>query len=707
MGQKNFMIIKKIYIFTFFIIGLFAFSSKYFADKVDLISCENKIYHNATVEEEFSTESVMVVLSSNASSLDTNFDTAYFNIPECYDVELLTTPVSNSNISEQKLYKKVLALKLNQCTKERILEILDELIKKDEIIYAGPDYKIQSASNQSEELSDEFEAGTWGISEIELEKCWNFTEGSESLVVGIIDTGIDGTHAELQSSILTNLCMHFEKVDPDSSNPTFAETQEFPVDYNGHGTLVAGIIAADGNNPYGVKGVVPDVKIVSLRAFKDTGTGYLSNVARAIQFAQRNGIKLLNLSAVWYEGTPPEYNDFVIETIISQYPGLIICTAGNYFEYIDIENDELPVPGIYSLPNMIVVGALTENNVRWYKSNYGENYVDVYAPGDRILSTFSQLELAIPPSTDTIHSPGFAYSDGTSMATPYVTGIAALLWSIEPNLSILEIKDSIINGSVTTTIELNEEYIQGTFADVQKVNALEILNYCLENYILEKRSFSYSSNTYTQEVDSSSNYLFENSLLLEIEKGNFNNFVELSAEHPIEFTLYDKEFNEINITSTYSNNNCKITFDSILSSGEYYLKVNFVNENDFGDISVSMHYHNFVDHYCTICNMYTTSHSFHSPYVFVNNINHTAQCGCGEQTLQAHAIKSGTNRCLLCNGIVGQGFIEINLNTNKKEYVSANGSYVLSNGIVILVEEDIKAYLEGVLEFKKFGSVIK
>ena len=127
------------------------------------------------------------------------------------------------------------------------------------------------------------------------------------------------------------------------------------------------------------------------------------------------------------------------------------------------------------------------------------------------------------------------------------------------------------------------------------------------------------------------------------------------------------------------------------------------NTNDGESIDYSLNTflsnHNYIDHYCTICNHYTETHDYHNPYTWVNHTQHLSTCGCGATAKEGHAVRKGSSICLLCGGTADIGFNEINLLMSNIKYITENGSYMLANGVFILVEEDIEQYLMGNLFF--------
>ncbi|MBR6676811.1 MAG: VCBS repeat-containing protein, partial [Clostridia bacterium] len=210
-----------------------------------------------------------------------------------------------------------------------------------------------------------------------------------------------------------------------------------PTDPFGHGTLVAGIIGAGIEGTTGVSGVCWDVQLVSLRIFDDDGEGYSSYAVNAIDYATAKNIPLLNLSACWYEDW--ENYDSPMNIVISNYPGLLICAAGNY----ESNNDNGNIyPASLNLPNVITVANSTAADVLLANvydaygnprgSNYGASTVHLAAPGTGIKCCY----------------PGNNYgtTDGTSLSAPYVTGVAALIMSIRPDLSATEVKKLILDN---------------------------------------------------------------------------------------------------------------------------------------------------------------------------------------------------------------------------------------------------------------------
>ena len=364
--------------------------------------------------------------------------------------------LENNMLVDLSSYHGMWKLTLFEKSKENVIKSIDVLMKKQGIKTAEPDYihTLSATHPNANNLREQ-----WALNNINAESAWNRSTGSSSVLVGVLDSGIDSTHPDLTNRIQNNLCADFLN---DFSN----ELDPNPIDVRGHGTHVAGIIGAQGVNA-GIAGVCWNVRLVSLRVFNSDGTTITTRVARAVDYATGNNISILNFSG---GGTFP----YIIsnEIVFDNYPGLLVCSAGNN----DRNNDETSYyPSHYSSSSnrIISVGAIKSDNTRptvvdWghdnnnnpQGSNYGSSTVSLFAPGDQIVST-------VPTS---INSSGYERWDGTSMAAPYVTGVAALMKAYNSKLTAAQIKELIIN---------NVDYVSaldGLCVSNGKLNAGKVLN---------------------------------------------------------------------------------------------------------------------------------------------------------------------------------------------------------------------------------------
>ena len=202
--------------------------------------------------------------------------------------------------------------------------------------------------------------------------------------------------------------------------------------------MVAGVIGAVGGNGIGSCGVSPLVSLVSLKIEDADGKSLSSYAAAAINYATQQDIPIINMSLSWSsaKNNMTEYGVPLMQCI-QQYPGIFICSAGNK----NLDNDiYISYPSSYDLYNIITVGACTSSEMKWIDttsngtkgSNYGLKSVDLFAPGAVIYTTSS--------------NGGYEYTNGTSLATPYVAGVAALMLAINPNLSTALLKDIILRS---------------------------------------------------------------------------------------------------------------------------------------------------------------------------------------------------------------------------------------------------------------------
>ena len=316
------------------------------------------------------------------------------------------------------------------------------LERNPDIEKARPEYTIPLNLNNGG--ANPAPVATW-LQQINIEEAWALTQGSEDVLVGVMDTGIDGNHPNLDDN-LDNTSKHRDFTVQNGENIPLPS----PVDDYGHGTHVAGIIAAEGTGD--TKGVAPNIRLVSLKVcgFQNATP---SNYLAAIEYATNSNtnIRVLNMSIDATYDVPGIYD------ALAGFNGIIISAAGNENHNFDPDSPpQEPIthyyPQEYDLDNMIVVGNCIINPpMKYIDSNYGKNTVDLFAPGHNINSTVPQT--GHPDFSDTSR---YKLQTGTSMAAPVVAGVAALLYSYIPDITVEQVKDHILN--TVTVCEYLEDY---------------------------------------------------------------------------------------------------------------------------------------------------------------------------------------------------------------------------------------------------------
>ncbi len=414
---------------------------------------DNKIYSKVNIDDNFVEDSIMIVLNKEETFKFKEYSPVDFPDIGCVNVvnimqnteKLVKAQVNARNVNDWKLleyyrennmlidqdnFRKVLRISLKEKSKENIVKSIGILMKMPEIITAEPDYIQYACADNNEGMIFN---NQWALENVNIEGAWNKSTGTSSVIVGVIDSGIDSSHPALTNRIDYVHCMSFLN---DFSNVFDSN----PVDVHGHGSHVAGIIGAEKETD-GIYGVCRDVRMASLRVFNSNRETIISRVARAVDYAIGNNIPILNYSG---GGNTP----YIIlnEFVFGNYPGLLVCAAGNNTRNTD-DNPYYPAHYTVESDRIISVGAINRNNTRatgWVQedgsikgSNYGATSVDLFAPGEDIKSTVPEF----------VNSSGYKSMLGTSMAAPFVTGVAALMKSYNPRLTAAQIK-KIINDNV-------------------------------------------------------------------------------------------------------------------------------------------------------------------------------------------------------------------------------------------------------------------
>jgi subtilisin family serine protease len=340
--------------------------------------------------------------------------------------------------------------------------------------------------------------------DINILEAWKLQKGTKRITVAIIDTGIDYNHPDLRDNLWQNpgevgtdangKDKRKNGIDDDKNGFVddflgwdFVDNDNLPFDTHGHGTHVAGIIGAVGGNGIGTSGTCPSVSLMILKYYNpsDPGKENLKNTIRAIEYAVANGVDIIN-----YSGGGPEFSYLEWNAIRkAREKGIIfVAAAGNEKQDSDLN---YYYPAAYDLENILSVTAIDKNNRLLSSANYGVKKVDVSAPGDNIFSTLSNNR--------------YGYMSGTSQATAFVTGVAALLKSGEPTWAHKEIKDAIVSAIDPVP------GLKGKIATGGKLNAYAALN--VNNIFGNLGFFRMSSQASFTAVDKETNFLYKISSL--------------------------------------------------------------------------------------------------------------------------------------------------------------------------------------------------
>ena len=353
------------------------------------------------------------------------------------------------------------------------------LYEKDpNVLYAEPNYVYHIAQQVFLTPNDSQFTQLWGLhntgqtggtedADIDAPEAWDLSTGSSDVVVATIDSGVDYNHPDLADNIWRNIpeCDGIANVDDDGNGfvddcygADMANNDSDPLDDHGHGTHVAGIIGARGNNSVGVVGVNWEVKIMACKFLNASGLGFTSNAIRCLEYVKlmkERGVNIVATNNSWGGGG---YSQALYDAIAVHMSAgiLFIAAAGNNGGNNDINSI---YPASYYLPNVIAVAATDHNDdlasFSSGGSNYGLHTVHVGAPGKSILST----------------TPNNTYStfSGTSMAAPYVTGVAALLKAYNPSLDWIAIRNLILSSG-DPKASLQDKTITG-----RRINAYQAL----------------------------------------------------------------------------------------------------------------------------------------------------------------------------------------------------------------------------------------
>ncbi|MEM8670113.1 MAG: Ig-like domain-containing protein [Planctomycetota bacterium] len=345
---------------------------------------------------------------------------------------VLTAPLGEGFRSDDQLYE------IPVMPGQSVEQLVNYYNGLDIVDFAEPNYRMESAAVPN----DPFYSVLWGMRDIGAETAWDTRTSSESIIVGVIDSGVQYDHPDLVENIWTNEDeIPNNNIDDDGNGYVddffgydFDNDDSDPMDDNGHGTHVAGTIGARGDNGIGLTGVGWNASLMSLKVI---GTGSNADVARAIDYATENGAKITN-NSYGYAGNNVPGSRAISDAIgrAKDAGVLYVVAAGNSRSNIpasDVDGNFNAWPAEYSKihDNVITVSAIDPDGGFAGYSHWGDESVQIAAPGTQIGSTYTENR--------------YVYLSGTSMAAPHVAGAAALLWAEQPDFTYLEIKDALLS----------------------------------------------------------------------------------------------------------------------------------------------------------------------------------------------------------------------------------------------------------------------
>ncbi|MGL1937358.1 MAG: S8 family serine peptidase, partial [Fibrobacterales bacterium] len=333
--------------------------------------------------------------------------------------------------------KKSYVITLEDKSKQALKKALKELSKDPQVNYVHPDWKVSLNATPNDESFDNL----WGMhntgqlggipgADISAVEAWDISTGSENVIIGVIDSGVDYLHPDLKDNMWVNVNEIPDNGIDDDGNGyiddingyDFYNNDADPMDDHNHGTHVSGTIAGKANNNIGVAGVMWKAKIMALKFISKDNEGSLEGAIAAINYATDMGAALTNNS--WGGGGYAP----ALEEAIAAGP-LFVAAAGND----NVDNDLFPhYPSSYDLDNIISVAASDRYDHRSDFSQWGLTTVDLAAPGSSIYSS--------------LRNNTYGSFNGTSMATPHVSGVAGLIKSISPTLTAIEVKNILLSS---------------------------------------------------------------------------------------------------------------------------------------------------------------------------------------------------------------------------------------------------------------------
>jgi hypothetical protein len=337
--------------------------------------------------------------------------------------------------------------------------------------YAEPNYLITADQTTTQSATNDPRfSEQWALRSTGTPQAWAITTGSKQTVIAIIDSGIDFIHPDLSNNEWDNTLEKANNLDNDGNGFNsdlhgwdFITDSGTVIDEHGHGTAIAGIIAAEGNNATGTSGVMWRAGLMSLRVLDSTGWGDVAHAVEAIDYAVNNGAQVINCS--W---GMDDVSLALREAInrAAQHGVVVITSAGN--DNRDIETTPR-YPASFDLPNLISVASTDNADQLTSFSNRGTQHVSIAAPGEEILTTRMGGD--------------YRTISGTSASTAFVTGVVGLVKSLRPWLGAARAREMILHGARQVSTLIDKVASKGI---ISAAGSLETLNTLPQNEGLDE-----------------------------------------------------------------------------------------------------------------------------------------------------------------------------------------------------------------------------
>lgn len=364
-------------------------------------------------------------------------------------------------------------------TGSSVTELATRLKRDPRVRYAEPDYYLYPLALPADPLlpsplpadpslpNDPFLSEQWHLLEFGVPQAWRLEAGARNVVLAVLDSGVDLSHEDLGGRALPGCDVYNEDNDPNPGSPS-----QLGADQR-HGTHVAGIALASGDNAKGVAGVAySGVRLLPVKVFDDSGTDSertaTSVVAKAIRWSAGLSVEgmnrnpypahIINLS-LGGKGNGPEGTVETLNEAVQDARGagsLVIAASGNSSSV-----DTIYAPA--NAPGALAVGSVDDDYTRSYFSNYSAvgRTVDVMAPGGLGENSCGAIYSTLSPAFEGATESAYGCERGTSMAAPFVAGVAALIWSQNPDLSDEEVEERLLSSTRYTPFMNRAEYGAG------------------------------------------------------------------------------------------------------------------------------------------------------------------------------------------------------------------------------------------------------